>query len=61
MFTATVVNLGTRRRVYACACVYGKTVESIDLCSVHAPGIQTVADRIHEGCGPFSRRVSTPQ
>ncbi|EED19318.1 hypothetical protein TSTA_026290 [Talaromyces stipitatus ATCC 10500] len=26
-------------------------MESIDLCSVHAPGIQAVADRIHEGCG----------
>lgn len=30
-------------------------IESIDLCSVHAPGIQAVADRIHEGCGDLER------
>lgn len=30
-------------------------IESIDLCSVHAPGIQTNADRTHVGCGDLER------
>jgi hypothetical protein len=30
-------------------------MESIDLSSVHAPGIQAVADRIHESCGDLEQ------